>query len=88
MHLVSLALLVCIASSGLAWLAALAPGLGGLVTFIYALTGVAWVACWLLDEPIQGYLGVEEMFYQACLMGFAIAAVLGGMARLCLTWLG
>ncbi len=88
MHLTSLFLMACIASSGLAWLAGVAPPLGRTVGFLYSLTAIAWVACWVLDEPIQRYLAVDEMTYQALLIGFAIAVLLGGLARLCLTLLG
>jgi hypothetical protein len=84
LYLGSSFLAIAIASSGLAWLAALNAGLSGVVGFIYAALGFFWVMAWIIDEPMQAYLRCDENSYNGALLGFAAAAIFGGLARLCL----
>jgi len=87
LHLASSFLAIAIASSALTWLAGLGGGLPGLVAFIYALIAMAYVACWMIDGPIQQYLGLDEEAYSGAIVGAALATLIGGLARPCLTLL-
>lgn len=84
LHLASCFLWLAIISSGLAWLGGINAGLFGVCSFLYVLGALAWIAIWIIDEPIQQYLRVSEETYNGALLGGAIAVVLGGLARPCL----
>lgn len=70
----------CIASSLISWFGSLHPGCLRVAIALYALLVVAWVLCWLADDAIAPFFKMRDINYYACLIGFAVACVLGSIA--------
>lgn len=83
LYLTGLFLVGCSASSLLSWLGTLHPNMVRVIASAYVLFAAAWAICWLCDDAIAPYFRAKNLNFYACLIGFAVSVVIGGIV----TWL-
>lgn len=83
LYLTGLFLVGCSASSLVAWFGTLHPNCSRIAMAFYGLIACVWVMCWLCDDSVAPYFKSTNLNFYACLIGFAVAVLLGGIA----TWL-
>lgn len=70
----------CIASSLIAWFGSLHSGTFRVAFCFYILIAGVWAICWLADDAIAPFFRAQAVNYYSCLIAFAVAALIGGIA--------